>query len=86
MFSLEYSACRILSSMSCILLVILTSISPDFFPRISILRIISLCDYFIVSTPIFKSWMVCSIPSPVYLCSPVIIFFLYLREFYVFPL
>ena len=46
------------SSISCILLVMLASMSPDFFPRFSISRVVSLCDFFIVSTSIFRSWMV----------------------------
>jgi hypothetical protein len=58
MFSMESSAPEILSSISCILLVMLASMVPDFFPRISISRVISLCDFFIVSTSIFRSWMV----------------------------
>jgi hypothetical protein len=31
---------------------------PDFFPRVSISRVVSLCVFFIVSTSIFRSWMV----------------------------
>jgi hypothetical protein len=50
MFSMESSAPEILSSISCILLVKLASMVPGFFPRISISRVVSLCDFFIVST------------------------------------
>jgi hypothetical protein len=35
-----------------------TSMVPDFFPRISISRVVSLCDFFIVSVYIFRSWMI----------------------------
>jgi hypothetical protein len=31
--------------------------SPDLFPRFSISRVVSLCDFFIVSISIFRSWM-----------------------------
>ena len=37
---------------------ICTSMFLDFFPRISISRVVSLCDFFIVSTSIFRSWLV----------------------------
>jgi hypothetical protein len=49
------SAPEILSSISCILLVMLLSMTPDLFPRISISRDVSLCDFFIASTSIVRS-------------------------------
>jgi hypothetical protein len=55
---MESSAPEILSSISCILLVMLASVTPDLFPRVYISRVVSLCDFFIVSTSIFRSWMV----------------------------
>jgi hypothetical protein len=69
-FSMESSAPEILSSISCILLLMLASIVPDFFPRVSISSVASLSVFFIVSTSLFRSWF-CSIPSPVWLYFPV---------------
>jgi hypothetical protein len=44
--------------MSCILLVMFASMTLGLFPRFSISRVGSLCDFFIVSSYIFRSWMV----------------------------
>jgi hypothetical protein len=46
---------EILSSISCIPLVILTSLIPDLFPRLYISRFASICIFFIVSTSTFMS-------------------------------
>jgi hypothetical protein len=51
------SAPELLSSISCILLVMLASLTPGLFPRSSNSRVLSLCDFFIVSISIFRSWM-----------------------------
>jgi hypothetical protein len=32
--------------------------APDFFPRVSISRVVSLSDFLIVSISIFRSWMI----------------------------
>ena len=66
MFSMVSSAPEILSSISYIPLVILASITPDLFPKFCISRVVSLCNFFIVSTSSFKSGWFCSIPSPVW--------------------
>ena len=53
MFSMVSSAPEILSSISCILLLILASMVLVLFPRVSISRIVSHCDFFTVTTAIF---------------------------------
>ena len=58
MFSKESSTPEILASITCFLLVMLKSMTHDFFPMVSISRAVSLWVFFIVSTSIFRSWMV----------------------------
>jgi hypothetical protein len=57
-FSMVSSAPEFLSSISCILFLMLASMAPDLFPRFSSSRFVSLCYFFIVSTSIFRSWMI----------------------------
>ena len=54
MFSMVSSAPKVLSSISCILSVILASMTPDLFPRFFNSRVVSLYDFFIVSDSIFR--------------------------------
>jgi hypothetical protein len=73
MLSIVSSAPEILSSISCILLVMLASMSPYFFPKFSMSRCVSLCELFIVCTSIVDHGWFYSILSPVWLCFPVIL-------------
>ncbi|EDL36529.1 mCG148246 [Mus musculus] len=56
MFSMVSSAPEILSSISCILLLILVSVVPVLFPRFPISGVASICLFFITSISIFRSW------------------------------
>ena len=55
---MESSASDILSSMSYILVLMLAPMVPDFLPRYSISSVALLWVCFIVSTSLFRSWMV----------------------------
>jgi hypothetical protein len=55
---MESSASESLSSFSCILMLMLVSMVPDFFPTFSISSVVSLWVFFIVSSYFFRSSMV----------------------------
>jgi hypothetical protein len=58
MLSMVSCTPEILSSISCILLLMLESMTTDLFPSYSISRVVSPCDFFIVSISSFRFWMV----------------------------
>ena len=58
MLSMVSSAPEILSSLSCILLLMFVSMTPDLFPKFPISSVVSLYDFLVVSTSVFRSWMV----------------------------
>jgi hypothetical protein len=62
MFSMVSSAPKIPSSIFCIVLVMLASMTPDLFPRFSSSRVVSLSLLFLV--PFLDPRWFCSFPSP----------------------
>jgi hypothetical protein len=75
MFSTVSSAPEILTSIFCILLVMLMSMTPDLFPRYSIFRVVSLCDFFLwILFPFLDHGWFCSISSPVWLYFSIILY------------
>jgi hypothetical protein len=62
-FPMESSAPDIFYSISCILLLMLASMVPDFFPRVSISSVASLWVFFLCLLPFLRLLWFCSFPS-----------------------
>ena len=76
------STTEICSSITFILLVMLASMTPDLFPRFYISRVVFLCDFFIVSVSVFRTWVVL---FNSFMCLTVF-FCISLRDLHVFSL
>jgi hypothetical protein len=71
-FSMVSSALEFMYSISFILLVVFVSLTTDLSPRLSIFIVVSLIISLLFLFSFLESGWFCSIPSPFWLCFPVV--------------